>query len=206
MITRRATLSATGAALLGAMVPRTAQGAVEGGTPPVNGDGLHEQSWFHDTFLDMAEDHADAAAQGKHLLVLFEQRGCPYCRELHRVNFGRSEITDFIQENYLAIQLNMWGDREVTDFDGEVLSEKNLCRKWYVSFTPTTVMFNRADAGAQDLRDAEAFRLPGYFKPFHYMTGLAYGASDRYREDPFQRFLQARFEKLESEGIHPDLW
>ncbi|MGV6813185.1 MAG: thioredoxin family protein [Brevirhabdus sp.] len=192
--------------LSGLGAPATLTAATEPGDPPVNSDGLHEQPWFHTSFMDMAEDHADAAADGKNLMILVEQYGCPYCRELHRVNFARSEITDFIQENYLVVQLNMWGDREVTDFDGEVMTEKNLCRKWFVSFTPTTIMFNQRDVGATDIRGAEAFRLPGYFKPFHYITALEYGASDQYRDLPFQRFLQARLERLEAQGITPDVW
>lgn len=202
MLTRRTAL--LGAAAL--PLARAAGAAVEGVDPPVNDDGLFHQDWFYTSFMDMAEDHADAAAEGKHLMVLIEQRGCPYCRELHRVNLARPEIADYLKENYFVVQLNMWGDKEVTDFDGETLSEKDICRKWFVSFTPTTLLFNARDAGATDLRSAEAFRLPGYFKPFHFISGLEYAASDEYRDTPFQRFLQARFDHLEEQGLNPDLW
>ena len=202
MINRRALFSS--AALLAAapLVPAIAQED----EPPVNADGLYDGGWFHISFLDMAEDHADAAAQGKNLMVLYEQLGCPYCRELHRVNFAREEILSYMLDNYLVVQLNLWGDREVTDFDGEVLSEKNLARKWGVMFTPTTILFNARDAGATTLAQAEAFRMPGYFKPFHFISGLEFGASDVYRDEYFQRFLQARFDRLEAQGIDPDLW
>lgn len=200
-----AVASALAPALAGPARAAGAAGAA-GADLPLNDDGLYHQDWFHGSFLDMAEDHAEAAAAGRHLMVLVEQHGCPYCRELHKVNFARQEISDFIQEQYTVIQINMWGDREVTDFDGEVLSEKRLCNKWFVSFTPTTLMFNARDAGARDLRAAEAFRLPGYFKPFHYMTGLEYGASPDYRDQPFQRFLQDRYARLEAMGITPDMW
>jgi len=207
MISRRTALRGLGTSVAaGLFVPSNLHAASDATDPPLNSDGLHEQQWFHTSFMDMAEDHADAEAEGKSLIVLVEQYGCPYCRELHRVNFKRTEITDFLQENYLVVQLNMWGDREVTDFDGEVMSEKNLCRKWFVSFTPTTIMFNQRDVGAKNLGAAEAFRLPGYFKPFHYITALEYGASDQYRDLPFQRFLQARLERLEAQGITPDVW
>lgn len=203
MLTRRAAL-VSAAAALAAPVPLRAK--VTGEDPPVNDDGLFHQDWFHFSFLDMAEDLAEAADEGKHLMVLIEQHGCPYCRELHRVNFARDEIRSYLQDNYLSVQLNMWGDREVTDFDGETLTEKQLCRKWFVSFTPTTVLFNGRDAGAGDLRAAEAFRLPGYFKPFHYISGLEFAASDVYRDQPFQRFIQAKGDALREQGIEPDMW
>ncbi len=169
-------------------------------------DGLHLQPWFSDTFLDMQDDLAEATAEGKDLLILFEQKGCPYCRELHEVNFSRPEIVDYIQAHYLVIQINMWGDREVTDFDGEVLSEKNLANKWFIQFTPTTIMFARDGDAPADFRAAEAFRLPGYLKPFHYASSLEYVVMDEYKTLPFQRFVQARAERLESEGIEVDLW
>ncbi|HGG03964.1 MAG TPA: thioredoxin [Aliiroseovarius sp.] len=169
-------------------------------------DGLHKQPWFEDTFLDMQEDLADAAAEGKDLLLLFEQRGCPYCKELHEVNFERAEITDYIQDNYYVVQLNLWGDREVTDFDGEVMSERDLAKKWFIQFTPTTAMYTLDNGVPESFADAEAMRLPGYFKPFHYMTALEYVVSDSYQTGGFQKFLQARADRMRAEGLEVDIW
>jgi len=206
MITRRNVL--TGAAAMAAMTTTgTARAAgAEGAKLATNDDGLFAQDWFHTSFLDMSEDLSDAAAQGKNLMILWEQRGCPYCRELHRVNFQHPEIRDFLTENFLVIQLNLWGDKEVTDFDGEVLTEKTIARKWYVNFTPTVILVNGADTGAATLAQAEAFRMPGYFKPFHFISGLEFAAGDTYRTEHFQRFIQARFDHLKEQGLDPDLW
>ncbi|UWQ00241.1 thioredoxin family protein [Aliiroseovarius crassostreae] len=55
----------------------------------------------------MAEGLADATAQGKDLMVIIEQFGCPYCREMHEVNFAREDIVNYIEEHYLVVQLNM---------------------------------------------------------------------------------------------------
>ncbi|MCP5038600.1 MAG: thioredoxin fold domain-containing protein [Rhodobacteraceae bacterium] len=176
------------------------------GAAELGDDGLHKQPWFADTFLDMAEDLAEATEEGKDLLVLFEQKGCPYCRELHEVNFANTEITDFIQEHYLVVQVNMWGDREMTDFDGEVLSEKNLANKWFIQFTPTTIMFTQDGDAPGDVRAAEAFRLPGFLKSFHYASALEYVTSNEYKTLPFQRFVQARAERFEAQGVEVDLW
>jgi len=77
----------------------------------IGDDGLHKQAWFYDSFLEMGLDLEDAAAEGKGLIVIFEQRGCPYCRELHEVNFNIPEIVAYQSENYLTVQLNLRGDR-----------------------------------------------------------------------------------------------
>lgn len=196
MILRRTFLAALGLFAFGA--PAFAEN--------IGDDGLHKQPWFYDSFLEMAVDLEDAAAEGKGLIVLFEQRGCPYCRELHEVNYAIPEITDYQKEHYLTVQLNLWGDRKVTDFDGEEISEKDLAQKWLVNFTPTLIFFSPESVGATSEEAAESFRMPGYFKPFHYGSALEYVMSGAYRDTGFQRFTRARFERLEAEGKHPSLW
>ena len=172
----------------------------------VGDDGLHKQDWFLNSFLEMSDDLAEAADEGKLLMVIIEQAGCPYCRELHNVNFARTEIADYIQENFVVVQLDLWGSREVLDFDGETLEERDLARKWGVNFTPTTLVFTMEDGAPDSFFHAEAFRMPGLLKPFHYLSSLEYVATGEYKEQAFQRFLQDKFEELETKGITPDVW
>jgi len=196
MISRRSLLAA---ALLAPMaLPALAQ--------EIGDDGLHKQPWFYDSFLEMGADLEDAAAEGKGLIVIFEQRGCPYCRELHEVNYAIPEITDYQSENFYTVQLNLWGDRMVTDFDGEEMSEKALAQKWLVNFTPTLIFFAPESAGAASEDVAESFRMPGYFKPFHYGSALEYLTTGAFRDTGFQRFTRARFIRFEEEGKNPSLW
>jgi thioredoxin-related protein len=167
--------------------------------PPTSDDGLYTQPWFkHDSFLELKDDLAEAHGKGKRLAILWEQRGCPYCREMHRVNFAKPAITEFIKANFDIIQLNMWGDREVVDTDGETLTEKQLARKWRVQFTPTTVFLGE--------EGTEVFRMPGYFKPFHFIGIYRYVAAKGYEDEGFQRWLQNLADKMETEGKSIDLW
>lgn len=163
-------------------------------------DGLHKQDWFTDSFLELADDLDTAAAQGRGLMVLFEQAGCPYCRELHEVNFAHPRIVAALREHFDVIQLDLWGAREVMDFDGMVFEERRLASRWGVNFTPTTVLFAAQSGGRESLR------LPGYLKPFHYLSALEYVASGAYAKQPFQRYLQDKFSALRAQGIDPDVW
>jgi thioredoxin-related protein len=104
-------------------------------------DGLHKAPWMRDTFKDMGEDLAEATAEGKRLMVIIEQRGCVYCAKMHKEVFSRPEVADYITENFFVVQLNMFGDVEVTDFDGNSLPEKNMVKKWGMLFTPTILFF-----------------------------------------------------------------
>lgn len=172
----------------------------------VGDDGLHKQEWFTDSFLELGDDLQTAADAGRGLMLLFEQAGCPYCRELHQVNFNRPEVTDYLTAHFDVIQLDLWGAREVLDFDGQAMEERALAAKWGVNFTPTTVLFPAAKAGADSARQGEAFRLPGYLKPFHYLSSLEYVVTGEYEKQPFQRYLQDKFEVLRAQGIDPDVW
>ena len=101
-------------------------------------DGLHIQPFFLISLLDLRDDLREAHESGKRFAVVWEQRGCPYCRDMHEVNFAMPPIADYVRDNFVMVQLNLHGSRDVTDFDGQVLPEKDLARKWGVVFTPTT--------------------------------------------------------------------
>ena len=174
-----------------------------------NEEGMHVQPWFLESFLDLREDAAEAAAANKQLVIFWEQRGCPYCREMHRVNLRIPETVNYITKNFVVLQLNLWGDREVTDFDGEVLSEKKLARKWRVQFTPTisylpkTVAAKKSEPG----HELEVWRLMGYWKPFHFHHSFVYVHEKGYASRPnFQRWLQKKAEDLQAQGKKVTLW
>src|SRR4029079_15516274 len=143
------------------------QPAVTPGTPRVEPmlaeDGLYHQSWFQPSFLNLREDFAEAKASGKRFAVVFEQRGCPYCATMHTEVLAQKYINDYVRENFTVLQLDLWGAREVTDFDGAVLPERALAERWGVIFTPTIVFFKDDLTGLQGKwgRDLEAIeRLP----------------------------------------------
>ncbi len=114
------------------LVAATAAGADEMGD-----DGLFKADWMRDTFKDLQEDFADAKDEDKRLMVLVEQRGCSYCREMHEVTFADSRVADYMRDNYFVVQVNLHGATELTDTDGEALTERGAARKWGLLFTPT---------------------------------------------------------------------
>ena len=102
--------------------------------------------WFTESFLDFREDIADAAKDGRRLLVYFGQDGCPYCRQLMVTNFSQQRIVDKTRRYFVAIAINIWGDREVTWLDGRKMSEKALARALDIQFTPTLLFFDEKGA------------------------------------------------------------
>lgn len=96
---------------------------------------------MRDTFKDLSEDLAEANAEGKRLMIIVEQRGCIYCKKMHEEVFTVPEVNDYIEENFFVVQINMFGDVEVTDFDGTTLAEKDMVKRWGALFTPSIISF-----------------------------------------------------------------
>ncbi len=204
-------LSALVAGLMAVLTVPSAAQATEQQLPAaeLNDDGIYSQPWFLDSFLDLRDDIAESASDGKGLVILWEQRGCPYCKETHQVNLRIPEIVDYIKTHFNVVQLNLWGDREVTDVDGEVTTEKKLARKYRVQFTPTMQFLPRTVAADNKIpgQDLEVWRLLGYWKPFHFLNSFVYVQSGGYRTEPnFQRWLQVRSDELRAQGKEVKLW
>ncbi|MVA99609.1 thioredoxin fold domain-containing protein [Nitratireductor sp. CAU 1489] len=175
--------------------------------PELGDNGLHVQDWFLQSFLDIGDDFATAQDAGKGLVIVFEQSGCPYCREMHRVNLRDPEIVRHISDNFDVLQLDLRGSRAVTDTDGEELPERDLARKWGVVFTPTLIFVPReADPNGKPAKQAAAAVMPGYFKPFHFASMFAYVASGAYRDHHFQDFITARADALRKDGKEVTIW
>ncbi|MGY9006832.1 MAG: thioredoxin family protein, partial [Alphaproteobacteria bacterium] len=153
--------------------------------------GLHTQSWFHEGFLELGDDLKEATQKGKRLAIIWEQRGCPYCRETHLVNFAQPEIQNFIKANFLVVQLNRNGDREVTDFDGTKLTEKELAQKYRVTFTPTVQFFptNRAAIKAKAKHKPDVARMTGYYRPLHFLAMFNFVHVAGYKNRSFRKYL-----------------
>lgn len=126
-------------------------------------DGLHKPDWLRETFKDLREDLAEANAEGKRLLIIVEQRGCIYCTKMHEEVFPEPEIDALIREKYFVVQMNMFGDVEVTDFDGTTLSEKDMAARWGVLFTPTMIFLPEAVEDGQMAIEASVATMPGAF-------------------------------------------
>jgi thioredoxin-related protein len=189
MTTRRDMLVGAGALALSASVARPAR--AEG--PILTDDGLYRESWFIESFLDLADDLGDAHKQGKRLVLMWELKGCPYCRETHFVNFARPDIAEFVKANFDVLLVNIIGSRVVTDFDGAELSEKQLAGKYGVRYTPTLQFFPETIAGlksrAPDQR--EVSRIAGYLKPDDFIAMFRYVRSKAYESKSFRDFLKS---------------
>jgi thioredoxin-related protein len=188
MTTRRDLILGGGAVLLAgaAIAPARAE-------PALSEDGLYREPWFVESFLEIGDDLEQAAKRGKRFAVMWELRGCPYCRETHLVNFARPDIAAFVRENFDVLQLNIVGSRKVTDFDGSELREKQLAARYGVRFTPTIQFFPKDGAGLKERDPAkrEIARIAGYLRPDDFLAMFRYVREEAYQKGSFRDFLKS---------------
>lgn len=162
----------------------------------IGDDGLHKQSWMRDTFKDLREDLDEANLEGKRLVLMFEQRGCVYCSKMHKDVYSREKVSNYIDENFFVVQLNLHGDLEVTDFDGEILSEKAMARKWSILFTPTVLYLPQEVGEGLTAAQAAVSFMPGAWSAATTIDMLTWVKEERYLLDngeDFQRYHARRF-------------
>ncbi|RMG51288.1 MAG: thioredoxin [Gammaproteobacteria bacterium] len=149
-------------------------------------------------FLKPPYRFQDILRFGKPLLVIFEQKQCKACDELHLDYFRRPETRALLDKFNVAV-LDSWSDTPLITPDGRRMKAKDWANELDIKYTPSMVFFDKSGQ--------EVFRTEGYLRPFHVQSALDYVASGAYREQPeFQRFIEGRADALREQGIEVDLW
>lgn len=156
---------------------------------------LHEQPFFVKPPFNFDRSRRPAA---KPLAVLFEQKHCAACDEMHALGF-KDKATLALIGKFDVARLELFGKRQVVIPAGKFFSEEQWARDLKVAYTPTIVFF--------DAQGKEVFRVEAYLRPFHLASSFDYVAGGAYRTQPnFQRYIQGRAEKIRERGTKIDLW
>jgi thioredoxin-related protein len=140
-----------------------------------------QPAWFKNTFLDLRDDMGEATKARKRVMLYFYQDGCPYCAKLLQDNFGQRPIAEKTQKYFDVIALNLWGDREVTNLQGNTLKEKDFAVQMKVMFTPTLIMLNE--------KGEVAMRINGYYAPDRFTAALDYAGQKKEKTSTFPDYF-----------------
>ncbi len=156
-------------------------------------------AWFKESFLDFEQDIAEAAAQGKRLVLYVYQGGCPYCNALVQHNFAQRDIAQTTQDYFDLVTINMWGDREVVQVGGQSFTEKTLAQALKVQFTPTLLFFNEAGK--------VVLRVNGYYPPDVFRAALEYAHTHSDQSGSFNEFMATQSgSSAESGTLHSEVF
>jgi thioredoxin-related protein len=138
-----------------------------------------------------------ALQPGKHLLVMFEQKQCATCDELHLDILKRPESKKQLQRLDVSV-VDMWSDKNIIRPDGKSTKIREWAKELDIKYAPSLVYFN--DKGE------EVFRSDAYLKSFHVQSVMDYVASSAYKEQTnFQRYIDTRADHLREQGIEVNL-
>jgi thioredoxin-related protein len=139
----------------------------------------------------------DLSKTDKPLLVMFEQKKCSPCDELHLDIVKRKESVELLSRFDVAV-LDMWSDQVIKTPSGDKMKIRDWAKKLDVKYAPSLLFFD--DAGK------EVFRSDAYLKAFHTQSVMEYVASGAYRtQSNFQRYVDQRADHLREQGIEVDL-
>lgn len=134
----------------------------------------------------------------KPLMVLFEQKECAPCDELHGDALRRPVSHKLLKQFDVAV-VDIWSKSSLQTPDGKTMSAKAWAKQLGIQYAPSMVFFD--DSGR------EVFRTEAYLRPFHLQSAMEYVASGAYRTQPeFQRYVQDRADHLREQGVDVDLW
>jgi thioredoxin-related protein len=166
---------------------------------PIKGDdGIYRHSWITETFLDLNQDFKSAKAKGKRLVIFVEQKGCIYCQKIQTEILVIPRVNAYIRKYFEIVQIDMWGAKEVTDFDGEVTTEKKLVRKWGLLFTPTIIFFpEKINTKLQkNGKEIALAMMPGAFSEYTFIAMFEWIHKKIYqRGEHFQKYVNQQYQK-----------
>lgn len=152
--------------------------------------------WFKNSFLDLRDDIKEAAAGNRRVMIYFGQNGCPYCKKLMEVNFSRNDIADKMRRHFDAIEINIFGSREVTWLDGKTRSEKELAALLKVQFTPTLLFL--------DEQGHIALRVNGYYPLERFHAALDYVSQHNENKASFAEFQKSYLREASGGELHDE--
>lgn len=121
-----------------------------------------------------------AAAGSKPLAVIFEQKECHACDQLHSEPLHNEDTLKWLSGFELR-QLDAWSETPVITPRGEKLSAREWAKRLSIHYMPTTVFFNE--------RGDEIFRIDSVVKLYRMRGALSYILTRGYLEyDSFQQW------------------
>ncbi|MBT2969780.1 MAG: thioredoxin [gamma proteobacterium symbiont of Ctena orbiculata] len=133
---------------------------------------------FFDQSLGNFSDELEVAREEgkKGVLIMFEMDECPFCHRMKARVLNQVEVQDYYKQHFLIYTVDIEGDVEISDFDGNAMKEKDFAFKHHkVRATPVFGFFdlegNLITRFTGATNDAEEFLWLGEFVvDDHYKT------------------------------------
>ena len=148
-----------------------------------------ETSFFNESFGNFDEELVNARDEGKKgVLLMFQQEDCPYCARMRATVLNQERVQEFYRENFLIFHVDIEGDIEITDFNGQLMPEKDFAfSKNRVRATPVFAFFdlsgNRVARYTGATTDVDEFMLLGKYVVDEKYTSMSFNRYKRQQQN-----------------------
>ncbi len=143
--------------------------------------------FFDESWGNFAEELDNARAAGKKaILIFFEMDECPFCHRMKETVLNQPEVQAYFKEHFLNISVDIEGDVEITDFQGQSMKQKDFAFKINrVRATPVFAFY--------DLQGERIVRFTGATNGVEEFMWLGeYVVSGEYKNMPFTKYKREK--------------
>lgn len=142
--------------------------------------------FFDQSLGDFGEELDVARDEGKKgILLFFEMDECPFCARMKSTVLNRPDIQAFFRSQYLIFPVDIEGDLEITDFQGNPVTQKEFAKRNRVRATPVFAFY--------DLGGKLVARYTGATSSAEEFMWLGqYAAEGHYERMSFTRYKRER--------------
>lgn len=134
---------------------------------------------------DFPQEIKEAGENGKFLVIMFHQLGCPYCDKMRTRVFPDAKVDAYYSKNFVMIESNIRGNLDVVSPGGDKLSEVDMAKKFRIRATPVFMFFGKDGK--------EALRLTGFLDAEMFVRAGQYVVDGIYKDPKkisFYRYLK----------------
>ena len=155
---------------------------------------IHYTLREHDSFQSIKnlKDNSDEP-----LLVLFEDKYCELCDQLHDGHLKNPEVIDLL-DKFTVVRLDTESKQTIIDIDGDLVTADDFAKKLDLTYRPSIVMFDKGK---------EVTRIDSMIYSYHFAGHLRYVADRHYKEYPesVYDYLRVYQEEVLNSGKNIDL-
>jgi len=101
-------------------------------------------SYFFEASLgDLTEELQIARENGKQgIFVFFEMDECPFCHRMKQTVLNQPDVQEFFKKHFHSLSMDIEGDIEIVDFNGNNVTQKQFARANRVRATPLLAFYD----------------------------------------------------------------
>ena len=133
------------------------------------------QYFFEQNLGDLVEELEIARDEGKKgMFIFFETDECPFCHRMKRTVLNQPEVQDLFKANFHSLAIDVEGDVEIVDLEGNDSTQKEFSSKNRVRATPVmafydmdgnmVVRYTGAASGSEEFMWLAEYFLDGVYK------------------------------------------